>query len=356
MSRRCTRRKAVRSASMVSGTPSRRIIRDVRSRSNPVSKEAAEILATDGLLAAAEGLVPGNLRPRLLGPDGDDHRGLRLGDVPERTRGQVAADRRGVRRRPLYARRGQRRLQVQVQPYRHADEYGRHGDGRNECGSRQVVRDGPKQSARGLHTEWGTTMSVPMSSAKNYGLDASMRGFRPERHGLRVRRIRGRVVLGLLRGAAGTAESASWAVFPDAVDRLLRGPVFGAGDCRSLDLELTESAPDHSTLSRTRRLIDVETRDTGESYEAFIRGLAEASGVETPTRADLARFDRSRNINRRSGLRCERRDEVLPAHAPTSSTSSGQRIAVGGVLRDSSFGPRSAPATHRDEGADRDRR
>ena len=108
-----------------------------------------------------------------------------------------------------------------------------------------------------------------------------------------------------------------------------------------LDLELSESAPDHSTLSRTRRLIDVETheavftwvlerlseaglvvgktvgidattleanaamrsierRDTGESYEAFIRRLAEASGVETPTRAELARFDRSRKNKKTS--------------------------------------------------------
>ena len=83
------------------------------------------------------------------------------------------------------ALRGQRRRQVQVRPDRHAAEYGRHGDGRNECGSRQVVRDGPKQSARGLHTEWGTTMSVPMPSAKNCGLDASMRGFRPEPHASR---------------------------------------------------------------------------------------------------------------------------------------------------------------------------
>ncbi len=95
---------------------------------------------------------------------------------------------------------------------------------------------------------------------------------------------------------------------------------------------MTEASPDHSTLSRTRRLIDVEThvavftwvlerlsaaglvrgetvgvdattleanaamrsiewRDTGESYEAFVQRLAEASGIETPTRAELARFD-----------------------------------------------------------------
>ena len=102
-----------------------------------------------------------------------------------------------------------------------------------------------------------------------------------------------------------------------------------------LDLDVTEAAPNHSTLSRTRRLIDVEThgavftwvlerlseaglvrgktvgvdattleanaamrsierRDTGESYEAFLQRLAEASGLATPTRAELARFDRSR--------------------------------------------------------------
>ena len=108
-----------------------------------------------------------------------------------------------------------------------------------------------------------------------------------------------------------------------------------------LDLELTAAAPDHSTLSRTRRRIDVETheavftwvlerlsvaglvrgktvgidattleanaamrsierRDTGESHEAFIRRLAEASGVETPTRAELARFDRSRKNKKTS--------------------------------------------------------
>ena len=102
-----------------------------------------------------------------------------------------------------------------------------------------------------------------------------------------------------------------------------------------LDLELHEAPPDHSTLSRTRRLIDVEThqavftwvlhqladahlvhgrtigidattldanaamrsivrRDTGEAYEAWLTRLAAASGIATPTRADLARFDRTR--------------------------------------------------------------
>jgi transposase len=35
-------------------------------------------------------------------------------------------------------------------------------------------------------------------------------------------------------------------------------------------------------------------RDTGESYEQFLTGLAVASGIATPTRADLARLDRKR--------------------------------------------------------------
>src|ERR1035438_7806827 len=96
-----------------------------------------------------------------------------------------------------------------------------------------------------------------------------------------------------------------------------------------------EYTPDHSTISRTRRLLDLDThrevftwvlgvladrgllqgkriaidattleanaamrsivrRDTGESYEEFLRGLAKASGIETPTREDLARLDRKR--------------------------------------------------------------
>src|ERR1041384_1624652 len=102
-----------------------------------------------------------------------------------------------------------------------------------------------------------------------------------------------------------------------------------------LGVGLEAAPPDHSTLSRTRRLIDLEThravftwvlqclstaglvmgktigvdatmleanaalrsivrRDNGESYEAFLKMLAKASGIGTPTRADLARLDRKR--------------------------------------------------------------
>jgi transposase len=100
-------------------------------------------------------------------------------------------------------------------------------------------------------------------------------------------------------------------------------------------IALDEYPPGHSTISRTRRRIDLDThrevfrwvlgvladhgllqgqriaidattleanaamrsivrRDRGESYEEFLRGLAKASGIATPSREDLARLDRKR--------------------------------------------------------------
>jgi len=118
-----------------------------------------------------------------------------------------------------------------------------------------------------------------------------------------------------------------------------RGIAWRAADSiglrKFLGIGLDEQTPDHSTISRTRRLIDVEThrkvffwilellrdqgllkgktvgidattleanaamrsivrRDSGESYEEFLKGLAKESGIETPTREDLARLDRTR--------------------------------------------------------------
>jgi transposase len=99
---------------------------------------------------------------------------------------------------------------------------------------------------------------------------------------------------------------------------------------------LMDETPDHTTVSRTRRLIDLEAhgrvftwiltvlagkglidgktigvdattleanaamrsivrRDTGESYTEFLKELAKASGIETPTQEDLARMDRKRS-------------------------------------------------------------
>lgn len=100
-------------------------------------------------------------------------------------------------------------------------------------------------------------------------------------------------------------------------------------------LGLDTAAPDHSTISRTRRLIALEThravftwvqeqlaaaevlkgrtvaidattleanaamrsivrRDTGETYQEFLTRLAAESGIKTPTREALARLDRRR--------------------------------------------------------------
>jgi transposase len=102
-----------------------------------------------------------------------------------------------------------------------------------------------------------------------------------------------------------------------------------------LGIGLNEQTPDHSTISRSRRLIDMDghrevfawvlgllaergllkaqwvgidattlkanaamrsivRRDGGESYDEFLRGLAKAPGIETPTREDLVRLDRKR--------------------------------------------------------------
>jgi len=106
-----------------------------------------------------------------------------------------------------------------------------------------------------------------------------------------------------------------------------------------LGLAIDEDSPDHSTLSRTRRLIDIQTHQkifvwvlkvlavqglisgktvgidattleanaamrsivrndnvpgAGQSYQEFLADLAKASGIETPTQEDLARIDRNR--------------------------------------------------------------
>jgi transposase len=102
-----------------------------------------------------------------------------------------------------------------------------------------------------------------------------------------------------------------------------------------LGFSVTEQTPDHSTISRTRRLLPVEThkavfgwfvrvlgeegvlqgqtiaidattleasaalrsirrRDNGQKYEEYLTELAQAEGIEKPTREQLARLDRKR--------------------------------------------------------------
>ncbi len=102
-----------------------------------------------------------------------------------------------------------------------------------------------------------------------------------------------------------------------------------------LGVSVTEETPDHSTVSRTRRLLPEEThkavfrwfvkvlgkegfldgqtiaidgttleanaamrsirrRDDGRKYEEYLKDLAKADGIENPTREQLARLDRKR--------------------------------------------------------------
>jgi transposase len=51
---------------------------------------------------------------------------------------------------------------------------------------------------------------------------------------------------------------------------------------------------DATTLEANAAMRSIVRRDSGESYEEFLTGLAKASGIETPTREDLARVDRKR--------------------------------------------------------------
>jgi transposase len=118
-----------------------------------------------------------------------------------------------------------------------------------------------------------------------------------------------------------------------------RGIAWHAADSFSyrkfLGYDLSEQTPDHTTVSRTRRLYSVEThravmqwvlkilrkhgladgqsvcidgttlaanasmkslvrRDTGLSYDDYLRQLAQAGGIENPTKEQLLRLDRKR--------------------------------------------------------------
>ena len=53
-------------------------------------------------------------------------------------------------------------------------------------------------------------------------------------------------------------------------------------------------AIDATTLEANAAMRSIVRRDSGESYQALLTGLAKASGVETPTREELARLDRKR--------------------------------------------------------------
>src|SRR5439155_19431621 len=51
---------------------------------------------------------------------------------------------------------------------------------------------------------------------------------------------------------------------------------------------------DASTLEANAAMRSIVRSDTGAGYEEFLRGLAKASGIATPTREGLERLDRKR--------------------------------------------------------------
>jgi transposase len=53
-------------------------------------------------------------------------------------------------------------------------------------------------------------------------------------------------------------------------------------------------AVDATTLEANAAMRSIVRRDTGETYPEYLRRLAKESGVETPTREDLKRFDKKR--------------------------------------------------------------
>ena len=59
-------------------------------------------------------------------------------------------------------------------------------------------------------------------------------------------------------------------------------------------LKGTTIGVDATTLEANAALRSIVRRDTGESYEEFLTRLAKESGIETPTREQLAKLDRKR--------------------------------------------------------------
>ena len=132
-----------------------------------------------------------------------------------------------------------------------------------------------------------------------------------------------------------------------------RGIGWRIGDSMSLRrfllIEIDEATPDHSTTSRTRRLIDLETHRavlswvlqlvakagllqgstigvdattleanaalrsivrwaSGKSYEEFLTRLAAEPGIETPTREQLVKLDKKRSNKGSNKQWCHRYD------------------------------------------------
>ena len=97
------------------------------------------------------------------------------------------------------------------------------------------------------------------------------------------------------RGAAGPLDDFADASADSISKRTARSsPGCCSGWRRPAWSRARRSAIDATTLEANAALRSIVRRDTGESYQEFLTKLAQASGIETPTRADLARLDRKR--------------------------------------------------------------
>jgi len=91
-----------------------------------------------------------------------------------------------------------------------------------------------------------------------------------------------------------------WGLKRLAEHELLKGRVLGV---------------DASTLEANAAMRAIVRRETGQSYREFLTDLAQASGIETPTAEDLAKFDRQRQ-----GKKCSNEDWFNP-HDPDAKVA-----------------------------------
>jgi len=120
-------------------------------------------------------------------------------------------------------------------------------------------------SERGI--AWRCADSLALREFLGYALDERT----PEHSSLSV--IRSRIDLETHR------EVFQWVLKVLAQSDLLKGKTIGI---------------DATTLEANAALRSIVRRDTGQKYEEFLQELAKASGIESPTREDLAQLDRKR--------------------------------------------------------------
>lgn len=120
-------------------------------------------------------------------------------------------------------------------------------------------------SERGI--AWRCADSLALRAFLGYELDERT----PEHSSLSV--IRSRIDLETHR------EVFQWVLKVLAESDLLQGKTIGI---------------DATTLEANAALRSIVRRDTGQKYEEFLQELAQASGIESPTREDLAKLDRKR--------------------------------------------------------------